>query len=652
MCRDFLVVDMNILQYLFFFLFLLSIVEAKDETYTIKDKKAIKFYESSLELQKKRLFPEALEMLNNALKRDPSFVEAHLRIASIYQVLVNQEKSLFHYSKVIELAPDNANFSPAWFAIGQHYYKNGHYDSAKLAVNKYLSFRQSQKNKYVKMAQKIAHDCDFAIEAIKHPIPFESRPIDKPINQMPLQYFPVLTVDQNQLIFTGRQGFRPTNNEDIYISKKNEDGTWGIPESLSPNINTENNEGTCTISADGRILIFTSCLGRKGYGSCDLYISIKSGDQWSKPQNLGSTVNGRSWESQPSLSADGRTLFFVSDRVGGFGSRDIWVSKLNEQGMWSEPINAGGNINTTGDDISPFIHVNGKNLYFSSNGHVGMGGYDIYESELDQNGWSKAKNLGYPINTYHDQVSLFISGDGEKAYYSYEQKSGMKYNFSYLYEFDVPDEIKIKKKSSFVKGIVYDKETNKRLAASVELIDIDKNVLIAKVDADSITGEYFMVLTQGAQYALYANKEGYLFKSLSFDYKKLDNKDQSKTIDIYLSPIKSGSEVVLNNIFFDSDKYDLKEKSKTELDRLVEFLKINPSTKVEISGHTDNVGKAAYNKTLSLNRAKSVYEYLRKAGIEDKRMNYDGFGFEKPIAPNDIEANRKQNRRIEFKILE
>ncbi|MCZ8217618.1 MAG: hypothetical protein O9262_15345, partial [Cyclobacteriaceae bacterium] len=266
-------------------------------------------------------------------------------------------------------------------------------------------------------------------------------------------------------------------------------------------------------------------------------------------------VNSSDWESQPSLSADGRTIYFVSDRRGGVGRRDIWISTLDAKGNWTRARNLGKEINTINDEISPFIHVNNSTLYFATNGLTGFGGYDIHYSVRDNNGkWSAPVNMGAPINNHEDQFSLFVTADGEKAFYSHETLGESGQSFSKLYEVVVPEPQR-PRKTNFVKGIVTDKETGKPLLASVELINIDRDTLEAFTKSDSISGAYLMVLAKGSRYALYINKRDYLFKSQNFDFME-DQSNEPITINIELEKIRSGSVTVLNNIFFEFDSYE------------------------------------------------------------------------------------------------
>jgi len=621
----------------------------KQPKFTTQSKKALEYYIASEPLYLRRQYWQAIELLDKALRKDQNFVEAHMRIGTCYRKINDLDKAAFHYNHALNANVDKALTAAAYISLGDIYFKKGNYQASIENLENYLALNTNNE-KAIQKSRQILVNAQFAAEKVKSPIEFNSIPLPANINQFALQYFPVLTVDQNTLIFTGRAGYTPDYDEDIFVCHRISDTLWTSPKSISNRINTYNNEGTCTISADGKMLIFTACQGRQVFGSCDLFVSYKLGDIWSTPQNMGSTINSASWESQPSLSSDGRTLYFVSNRKGGYGMRDIWQTKFNEKSGWSVPVNLGKDINTPMDEVSPFIHVNNQTLFFSSNGYPGFGGLDIYYAERKNEGWSTPENIGYPLNTTDDQVSLFITGDGKKGYYSFEKVHDLYFRQSLLFEFDVPPEIKISHKSNFVAGRVFDSNTRTVLSAKIELFDINRDTLISRVRSDKINGEYYMVLTEGAEYALYASKKGYLFKSMAFDYVKSSTLEPVY-IDIYLDPIEIGSISTLNNIFFDFDKYEIKEKSNTELGKVLIFLQTNPQSRIEIGGHTDNVGSADYNLNLSLKRAEAVYKYLTATGINAQRLQYQGYGQENPIVSNDTPQNQQLNRRIEFKIL-
>ena len=615
--------------------------------YTTKSKKAIKDYEEANQFINRRQFPEAIQLLQKAVAKDNDFLEAHLRLAFCYNLLRDNDKQKYHLEQVVRISPRNPRYINVYYTLAAVYFGDGEYEKAAQSLQTFESFN-STSAKLAPLVKKLDANLQFAMEGIKHPLDIHPVPLPPVINAFALQYFPVLTADENTIFYTRRNGFSFSDDEDIVMSKRDSTGQWTTPISISPNINSDFNEGTCTISADGRILIFTTCEGRKGYGSCDLYISTRIGDSWSDPKNLGPNINTRAWESQPSLSADGRTLYFISDRGDGIGKRDIWMSEVDEEGKWKKAWNLGPQVNTSDEEVSPFIHVNGTSLFFASKGYPGFGGFDIYKTEKTSDGWSKPKNIGYPINNHNDQVSLFISANGKTGYYSYEEHLPEGKSKSELYDFTFPKGHLLVRETHYVKGHVYDEETKKPLEATVELHDLEAKKVLNVFKSDPLTGEYFSVLNQGGKYALYVESPGYLFESRYFNY--ADSISNNVIIDFYLKPIKKGLSTALNNIFFDFDKYDLKDESVTELQKMIDFFENNPDVKVEIAGHTDNKGGNAYNQKLSELRAKAVYDYLVAHGVDPARISYRGYGETKPLLPNTSEANMEKNRRIEFVI--
>ena len=628
-----------------FLLMLFSVFSSQAQQYNLntKNKKAAEYFVEADKFRVRGQYDYAIEYLQKAIDKDKNFYDAYLQLGLIYKAQGNMgdARETLEYMSTL----DHANHAPTYFELADLYMQLGEYEKAKENAMKFLALNPRNNNRRMEAEQYVAN-ADFAMKNKALAKSFNPRPMPEGVNAFPMQYFPIVTVDGNAIIFTRRMGITMVFDEDLVISRRGRDGEWLDPESLSENINSSFNEGTCTISADGRRLIFTSCHGRQGYGSCDLFITERIGQEWSEPVNLGPEVNGPEWDSQPTLSPDGRTLYFVSNRRGGLGGRDIWVSHLSDSNTWQKAVNLGPSINTRAEDVSPFIHPNNQTLFFASNGRTGFGGYDIFFAERMGNEWSEVKNFGAPVNSGEDQVSLFISADGTRGYYSLEDQSNPSVK-SAIYEFDVPEELRISQRASYVFGRVTDEETGEPLNAEVELFDLEKQERVGLVTSDPETGNFLMVLAEGSEYSLYVNNSGYLFRSLTFNYAS-DPVEQ----DILLTPIKKGSVAVLENIFFDTDKYDLKERSVVELNKLIRFMNNNPSINIEISGHTDNVGSEEYNLELSQRRAESVFTYLTQNGVESDRLSYAGYGQERPAFSNDTPENRQKNRRIEFKIID
>ncbi|MGZ3820401.1 MAG: OmpA family protein, partial [Mucilaginibacter sp.] len=462
------------------------------------------------------------------------------------------------------------------------------------------------------------------------------------INTADDEYFPAITADENTLIFTRKIN----NNEDFYKSIK-VDGKWQTATFLSDRINTARfNEGAQSLSQDGKVLFFTGCNRPDGLGRCDIYVSQKKGNDWGKPFDLSPPVNTPGWESQPSISADGRTLYFVSNRKGGYGGYDIWKSTLTEKG-WSEPENLGPNINTSMDEQSPFIHPDDSTLYFCSDGWPGMGGKDLFVSRLGKDGkWQKPENLGYPINSSGDENGLTLTANGNYAFFSSNKLSGQG-GFD-IYTFELPENLR-PHRVTYVKGIVLDAVTKQPLESAVEIVDLAKNIPVYQDYSSPEQGDFLATLTTGKDYGLNISRDGYLFYSANFSLAGHEDKNPFD-ITALLQPIEVGNKVILKNIFFDTNKFDIKTESKPELQKLINFLTLNRNVHIEVSGHTDNVGSDQFNQTLSENRAKAVYQYLVANGVDASRLVFKGYGETQPIASNDNDEGRSRNRRTEFKI--
>ncbi len=624
--------------------------------------RAKNLYEQSVKLFSERRVNEAIPFMEQAIKEAPDYTDAHLKLGQLYEFSRRYEPALHAFQNVLKLQPESPASGGAYQSISTILLKMGRYADALPYLEKYQT-RFAPQSAQGKRIMRQIETAKFGQDALQHPQTVDPRPVSPVLQTTPSQYFPVLTADEQTLVFTA---LKPEGDEDLMIATFNGE-SWSPPVSLSPNVNTNGNEGTASLSADGRMLVFTACQGRRGFGSCDLYVSRKTGSAWSMPDNLGPLVNSRFYESQPALSADGRRLYFISDRPGGKGRRDIWRSDLDADNTWQEPVNLGSPINTGQNEASPFIHPNGQTLFFASDGHLGLGGYDLFVSDLNAGAqvgadsgsvWSAPTNLGYPINTSEDQASLFVSASGKRAYYSFEeQKDGVSQQ-SRLYAFDLPESLRERVKPvSLLKGIIADAKTRKPLPATVELIDLKTNQTVSRVQADTQTGQYAIVLPSAGEFALYVTTPGYLFKSLSFDFTQPVKVGQTTgtamSLSVPLEPAVSGATAkeTLNNLFFELGRYDLADKSRIELDRLSAFLKANPALSIEVSGHTDDIGEAAANLILSQKRAQTVVAYLIQTGITPARIRATGFGETRPLVPNTSDDSRRQNRRIEWKVL-
>lgn len=624
------------------------------EEYTSSVPKAIRNFETAIKFYNARSNEKAIESLDIAIKEDPKFVEAHILRANIYSDMKQYDKAIMSYNDANRINPDF--FPNNYFSQARIEYITGKYADARTHLEKFLTYQKIGSDLKSK-ARQLIKNATFAEQAVNNPVPFAPVNMGDSINSKFEEYFPAITADGKTFLFTRR--LPDANNrqqEDFYVSKRiNNSWTNALP---LTEINTSGNEGAPSLSADGQYLFFTACEekysnidARKTNGSCDIFIAKKNGDKFAKPRNLEAPINSGSWESQPSFSSDGRTLYFVRKIKGSDNliQYDIYMSRIGDNSAWTEPVSVSDKINTSGDEMSVFIHPDDQTLYFASDGHPGMGGQDIFVSRRDSSGeWGEPENLGYPINTIRDENSLLVSPDGTMAYFSSNREGGKGgldlYQFS-LYEKVRPQPV------TYMKGKVYDADTKIFLSASFELIDLKSGKTVVSSSSNVGNGEFLVALPTGKSYALNVSKDGYLFYSENFELQDAKSSKEPFLKDVPMKPIKAGESMVLKNIFFDTDKFDLKDASKIELNKLISFLNKNPKIKFEVSGHTDNVGTVPYNQVLSERRAKSVFSYLLANGINAERMISKGYGDSKPIADNKTESGRAQNRRTEFKIV-
>lgn len=617
----------------------------------ITNTKAKNLWEKAQQQAKDREFNKAIETLTSLNQKFPSLGEPFLLKGQLYKAMGEMRPAFEAYREGVEKMP----FDPArmndYFTLGELAMSFGEYQPALDAYRKYLKVAPKGQ-RYIPKAQQQAANCEFALKAIQSPVGQAPERLGAPLNTFRFQYFPAVTADNRFLVYTARK--TGESDEDIVVSRIEKDGAFGDPQLISAAINSQFNEGAGTISGDGKTLVFASCDRPGAVGNCDLYISRRTGNNWSKPRNLGRNVNSVAWDSQPSLSADGRTLYFTSDRRGGVGQEDIYVTTLQDDGVWSVARNVGAPVNTTGKDMAPFIHASGSTLYYVSDGMVGMGGLDVYKANADAGKWGAPENLGYPLNTFENESSLFISSDNRRGLCARTRpaEAGVaeRERPVELFSFVVPAQVRSREQSTYAQGRVFDAVTKKPLQADVQLYDLKTDELVQSVISDPESGDYTVVLNEGHQYGMYAVTDKYLMRSLNFDYSDKRSFDPL-TLDIYLEPVRAGRAIVLNNLFFDTKEYALKPNSRTELNRLIKFMSQYPDVQVEISGHTDDVGTDDDNIVLSKNRAKSVYDYLTKHGVKAERLRFRGYGEAKPLVANDSEEHRQQNRRIELRIL-
>ena len=597
---------------------------------------------------------KVIDLLNKCLQADSTFADGWGLLGDLSTDLQDFETAVSSYKKALIYNPADTSL---FLALAQNELKTGRYKDAKSDAGKFLSATLSHpmqdvgrlpNQKQIISANQIIQKAETALAIMAHPLPVTLNNLGPGINTPANEYINTITADESTLIFTRKSYSAKLKRvvDELYIARK-DSTSWKITP-LQFDSSEDVNTGALCISPDGNTVWYTLCGANDGYGSCDLYVSQRHMNEWSRPTNLGPVINTPAWETQPCISADGKSLYFVSTRVGGIGKSDIWVSRKDKDDEWGIPVNLGQPVNTPEDEMSPFIHPDGNTLYFASKGHPGMGGSDLFLSRLDANGkWQEPVNLGYPINTYADEISLLVNPAGDKAYISSTQKGG--YGGFDIYSFTLPAELR-PSPITYARGVVTDADNNIPLAATFELINLATTKTEIKETSSSDDGSFLVCLKPGEDYGLNVSRPGYLFYSQHFALKEIKGVGNPFILNIKLQKIKSGSTTILNNIFFDTDSYALLDQSKSELDRLVGFMKLNTGIKIKISGHTDNQGDEKSNKILSENRAKAVVSYLINTGISPDRLSYAGYGATIPIDSNLTDEGRARNRRTEFTI--
>jgi len=642
---------MRILLFLsFFLLFLQAVAQKKDPmVFHSENEKADNLFREAIENQRIRRFDLAIKNLEAAIKKDEKFEEAYALLVKNYELFLYKEKLSRLYPEIIRHLPESNLAGKVYYAYAEASFDEGKMPEAKAEAEKSIRFNTKDLALKTKALQLI-RNADFVMAESQEKVePLDLQPLSEEVDRFPLQYFPAMTADENFIIFTARKGNHASFDENIYVSRK-VNGHWLVPQGISNLINTTENEGTSSINADGRVLVFTRCGSPEGQGSCDLFITEREGNFWKQPRPLRE-VNSPYWDSHPSLSADGRRIFFTSARPGGQGRMDLWCAEKDSNDVWQTPYNLGQEINTPFDEETPFIHANGQTLYFASDGHPGFGKIDLFTTSPSGSGWRKPKNLGRAINGKGDESGLFITASGKTGMFCIEDRRDRDLISSQIRFFSVPPGMQSGPVCSYLSGTVTDAVTGKKLSARVELVNLKTGKTEFSMDSDKDLGTFTAVLTIGQSYGLYVSKAGYLFASHTLKTDSLPEGGAGIKKDVPLEPIRSGASIVLNNLFFESGKADLLPFSLPELRKVGRLLSLNPAMKIEVSGHTDNVGKDPDNLLLSQKRANAVRDHLVKQGIPASRIVPKGYGETKPLNDNSDEEKRQLNRRIEFRVM-
>ncbi len=630
-----------------FLLLFLTVPGVRSQDLHTRSNRALKFYDLGKRDYEMLYHDRAERNLLQAVEEDRKFYEAHLLLGQLYSDQGEWQKAIIHYRSAISI--DSLYFTPALYSLGRAEMRTGRYAASKSHLEAFLK-QPKISSKLRAEAEKYISNCIFALSYNGNSNHYFPKSVGDSVNTSLDEYWPSVTGDGSELIFTREVkragGYGRDRQEDFYISRWS-DGYWGTAKNAGAPLNTAGNEGAQSISSDGRSMYFTACDRNDGHGRCDIYYSVFDGKRWSPGINVGSPVNSQYWESQPSINANGKMLFFVSNRPGGMGGMDIWYSVGKTNGKWNTPVNPGKTINTAGDEFSPFIYFNGKTLYFSSDGRESFGGFDIYSTTLNPDStWTQPVNLGPSVNTASDETGLVIESSGLRAFFSSVQDKSKGKDIFFI---DLPEKVR-PEAVSYLKGTVIDKGSGKLLEARFELTDLTNRRIVEASRTDN-NGEFFVCLPSGCSYGLNVSADGYMIFSENFDFVKGYSSAEPYLKTIKLNKIRKGEFMRMYNVFFDTDSWKLLESSIPELENLLEFLTVNSTVVVEVGGHTDSDGTEEHNQILSENRARAVREYLVKRGIAPERIFSHGYGESKPVSDNITAAGKRLNRRTEITIL-
>jgi len=643
-------------------------VAQEDEGCSKPNKKAQKFYGKAQQINFKG--DESYRNLIEAIKLQEDYAEALSILAYInnkkFQVnpgnLIIQNRAKSYYEKTREACMSYRNYE-ASFWLANFHFNQREYDQSYRYVSEYLLNSKSKNGKELEEAQSIKKRIEQYQELFEHQVPFNPIKV-LGVSTSEDEYLPMLSPDNQFLFFTrkttidSKSAFGEQEKELFFQSRKRYDGTYsqGIPMETPFNSGTSY-QGGSSISIDNKLLFITivspsyTADGRS-FSNGDIYYSDFYDGTWSTLKSIGSQINGQfTWEGQPSISADNQTLYFASARETSethYGGMDLYKVERLPNGNWGTPINLGAKVNTLGNEKSPFMHSDSYTLYFSSDGHPGVGGQDIFFAHVDKfKEFTEPTNIGVPINTEEDEVGFMVSTDGKYGYFSSNTVGEDLdiYNFE-LPEYARPDEV------AFIKGSVSSKDPDAAKGMKIELKNVATNE-VTKGVVDEKTGEYVAVIRakEKEDVMMMAKKNGYAFTSQYINSNKEVIGRPKRIAAVEFQPIETGQTYQINNINFATDSYELNKQVVAILDEFIVFLGDNSSVKVAIQGHTDNVGDAKENIALSTNRAKAVFNYLIIQDVDPTRLKFKGFGSAQPVASNATNEGRAANRRTEFVIL-
>ena len=568
--------------------------------------------------------------------------------AQIFWLREKYFKSEKEALSVIEECPDN--FPIVYYILGSISFNRKDYVSAFNYLQKSIELQLS--DPYYSNAMMLFDQATVLADILLNPVPFNPEVL-KGVSTSNDEYLAVISPDQELAFFTRRliksskQHIAPTTVEEFVCSKK-KGSFFSVGSRLGYPFNSNNNEGGASVSIDNNTLYFTRCIrDRKGYNNCDICYVNRIDDKWSEVKDFSKNISKRdSWESQPTVSPDGKKIIFSSDRKGGYGKTDLYEI-IFQDGKWSNPRNIGPIINSNKHEKSPYLHTDGKTLFFSSTNFPSIGGFDIFYTKKDSLGnWKKPINIGYPINTINDELSLFVSTDGSTAYFASNQLKG---NGGWdIYEFPLYPEAR-PDRVLFLKGMLLDGNGTALEDVEIEMKNINTNeITISKVKK----GQYVSALTLDGDddVLLTVKKQGYAFHSsyISHDDEKFSSPSR---LDLNIKKLEDNHSFEIENIYFSNNSYEINRVSSEVIFEFSNYLIVNKDVFIEINGFTDNIGDSRDNQILSENRAEAVYNLIVSNGVDRGRLSFNGYGEEFPVSTNNSEYGRSKNRRTEFKVL-
>ncbi|MFA9389829.1 MAG: OmpA family protein [Prolixibacteraceae bacterium] len=630
---------------LFFLLILISLAFENSAQSKRNIKQSDELVQRAMEYYQRRSYALTEKTIFSALKYDSTNLSSYLLLSDASAELDKVDQRIWALEKVIKL--DSIHYTKVYKYLADIYFQRGEFSKS---TELWKKFGAIEKNVDLDFVDEKIKRCTFAQELINSPLDVEINQFSAELNTAYNEYWPLIATNDSTIYFTRLlMGQKHFAYERIFFSEKIDD-TWSLAQQLNIDSDEMVNVGTMSMTADARLIFFTACGRPDGKGSCDIYYLEQQGESWTRPRNAGSVINTSYWEAQAAVSASGDHLFFSSNRPGGEGLKDMWMSTMtrNEKGelKFAVPVNLGNVINTSGNDFSPFVHADDQSLYFASDGHLGLGKSDMFLARNVDSVWLRPENLGYPINSIANDDGLVVSPTAHLALFSSDRVSSIQGSKD-LYQFKLPVQFQ-PQKVGYVKGFVFDAVSKEKLNVTIKLIDLKDNK--SQELFSSVREGYITTLKAGHTYAFLITHAAYMFYSEHFNLTDPQQFSSATVKNIYLNPVQLNSKIVLNNVFFDFDSFRLKSTSLPELDEMIRFLKLNSSLRIEISGHTDNVGTRAYNEKLSADRALEIAKYL-STQISKDRITVKGYGAEKPIATNDTEAGRSQNRRTELLII-